>query len=227
MPHVITKSPQQKKVVVVGGGPAGLEAARVCGERGHRVVLFEAAAQVGGQLASPRAGPGARICSAPSAGSRASCAIWRSRSGSTATPGRRRSSPRPRTSSSSPPAARRCGCCPRAAANWPRRRGTYWTARCRSRTACWSMTRPATSPGCRPGVRGAGGTRGGNRHPRARGRAGGRRPELLRASAQSLPRRVRLTPDNRLRGITKVGNQLVARCATTIRARSRSVASTR
>ncbi len=50
MPHVIAKSPQQKKVVVVGGGPAGLEAARVCGERGHRVVLFEAAAQVGGQL---------------------------------------------------------------------------------------------------------------------------------------------------------------------------------
>jgi len=39
-----------RKVVVVGGGPAGLEAARVCAERGHNVVLFEAADRVGGQL---------------------------------------------------------------------------------------------------------------------------------------------------------------------------------
>jgi pyruvate/2-oxoglutarate dehydrogenase complex dihydrolipoamide dehydrogenase (E3) component len=39
-----------RKVVVVGGGPAGLEASRVCAERGHRVVLFEAASQLGGQL---------------------------------------------------------------------------------------------------------------------------------------------------------------------------------
>ena len=39
-----------RKVVVVGGGPAGLEAARVCAERGHRVVLFEAADRLGGQL---------------------------------------------------------------------------------------------------------------------------------------------------------------------------------
>jgi pyruvate/2-oxoglutarate dehydrogenase complex dihydrolipoamide dehydrogenase (E3) component len=36
--------------VVIGGGPAGLEAARVCAERGHAVVLFEAAARLGGQL---------------------------------------------------------------------------------------------------------------------------------------------------------------------------------
>jgi 2,4-dienoyl-CoA reductase-like NADH-dependent reductase (Old Yellow Enzyme family)/thioredoxin reductase len=39
-----------RKVVVVGGGPAGLEAARVAGERGHKVVLFEAASRLGGQL---------------------------------------------------------------------------------------------------------------------------------------------------------------------------------
>ena len=44
-----------RKVVVVGGGPAGLEAARVSAERGHSVVLFEAAQQLGGQLLIGRA----------------------------------------------------------------------------------------------------------------------------------------------------------------------------
>ena len=37
-------------VVVVGGGPAGLEAARVCAERGHAVTLFEAQSEIGGQV---------------------------------------------------------------------------------------------------------------------------------------------------------------------------------
>jgi len=37
-----------KSVLVVGGGPAGLEAARVAAERGHRVVLAEAADRLGG-----------------------------------------------------------------------------------------------------------------------------------------------------------------------------------
>ena len=37
-----------KNVIVVGGGPAGLEAARVAGERGHRVKLMEASHQIGG-----------------------------------------------------------------------------------------------------------------------------------------------------------------------------------
>jgi NADPH-dependent 2,4-dienoyl-CoA reductase/sulfur reductase-like enzyme len=51
MPHVVrhTEGPA-KKVVVVGAGPAGLEAARVCAERGHEVVVFEAADQPGGQI---------------------------------------------------------------------------------------------------------------------------------------------------------------------------------
>ncbi|HEX6119033.1 MAG TPA: NADH:flavin oxidoreductase, partial [Dongiaceae bacterium] len=51
MPHVIAKSTgPKKKVVVVGAGPAGLEAARVSAARGHKVVLFEAADKPGGQV---------------------------------------------------------------------------------------------------------------------------------------------------------------------------------
>ena len=50
IPHVIPKSVGPKrKVVVIGAGPGGLEAARVAGERGHEVVVFEAAARPGGQ----------------------------------------------------------------------------------------------------------------------------------------------------------------------------------
>lgn len=48
--HVIEPSPRQRTAVVVGAGPAGLEAARVLGERGHRVVVFEAADRPGGQI---------------------------------------------------------------------------------------------------------------------------------------------------------------------------------
>jgi 2,4-dienoyl-CoA reductase-like NADH-dependent reductase (Old Yellow Enzyme family)/thioredoxin reductase len=43
-----TKSP--KKILVVGGGPAGLEAARVSAERGHKVTLAEAGDRLGGQF---------------------------------------------------------------------------------------------------------------------------------------------------------------------------------
>jgi NADPH-dependent 2,4-dienoyl-CoA reductase/sulfur reductase-like enzyme len=51
MPHKIQKSTGLKrKIVVVGAGPAGLEAARVAAERGHEVVLFEKNTSVGGQV---------------------------------------------------------------------------------------------------------------------------------------------------------------------------------
>ena len=51
MPHVIARSSgAARKVVVVGGGPGGLEAARVAAARGHDVVLFEAAERPGGQV---------------------------------------------------------------------------------------------------------------------------------------------------------------------------------
>ena len=50
MPHVIARAGRLHKVVVVGAGPAGLEAARVAGERGHKVVVFEAGETAGGQV---------------------------------------------------------------------------------------------------------------------------------------------------------------------------------
>jgi 2,4-dienoyl-CoA reductase-like NADH-dependent reductase (Old Yellow Enzyme family) len=47
----LAPAPHRVKVVVVGAGPAGLEAARVCALRGHEVVLFEARKTLGGALA--------------------------------------------------------------------------------------------------------------------------------------------------------------------------------
>ena len=46
----ITKSTAPKRVLVVGGGPAGLEAARVSAERGHKVTIVEANDNLGGQF---------------------------------------------------------------------------------------------------------------------------------------------------------------------------------
>jgi NADPH-dependent 2,4-dienoyl-CoA reductase/sulfur reductase-like enzyme len=51
MPHIVARSRgPQRKIAIVGAGPAGLEAARVSAERGHEVVLFEAADRPGGQV---------------------------------------------------------------------------------------------------------------------------------------------------------------------------------
>jgi 2,4-dienoyl-CoA reductase-like NADH-dependent reductase (Old Yellow Enzyme family)/thioredoxin reductase len=46
----ITPAPISRKVMVVGGGPAGMEAARVLALRGHRVALYEKGAELGGQV---------------------------------------------------------------------------------------------------------------------------------------------------------------------------------
>ncbi|SOC82965.1 2,4-dienoyl-CoA reductase [Ensifer adhaerens] len=50
MPHIVSKAQTRRKIVVVGAGPAGLEAARVSAERGHEVIVFEAANNAGGQI---------------------------------------------------------------------------------------------------------------------------------------------------------------------------------
>jgi 2,4-dienoyl-CoA reductase (NADPH2) len=48
----------KKRIAVVGGGPAGLSFAAVAGERGHEVVLFERAGELGGQFNLAKRIPG-------------------------------------------------------------------------------------------------------------------------------------------------------------------------
>jgi 2,4-dienoyl-CoA reductase-like NADH-dependent reductase (Old Yellow Enzyme family) len=49
-PHEIARATTRKKVVIVGAGPGGLEAARVSALRGHDTMVIEAAAEPGGQI---------------------------------------------------------------------------------------------------------------------------------------------------------------------------------
>jgi 2,4-dienoyl-CoA reductase-like NADH-dependent reductase (Old Yellow Enzyme family) len=58
MPHVVVRSPRRRGAVVVGGGVAGLEAARVLAARGHQVTLFERAGRLGGQVNLAAIAPG-------------------------------------------------------------------------------------------------------------------------------------------------------------------------
>jgi len=46
----ITPARAEKKVLVIGGGPGGMEAARIAAERGHRVFLYEKSERLGGQI---------------------------------------------------------------------------------------------------------------------------------------------------------------------------------
>ena len=50
MPHTIMPAKEPRKIVIVGAGPGGLEAARVAAERGHDVTVFEAQPDPGGQV---------------------------------------------------------------------------------------------------------------------------------------------------------------------------------
>ncbi len=50
MSHQIAPADRHRRIVIVGAGPAGLEAARISAERGHSVTVFEAQSQPGGQV---------------------------------------------------------------------------------------------------------------------------------------------------------------------------------
>jgi 2,4-dienoyl-CoA reductase-like NADH-dependent reductase (Old Yellow Enzyme family) len=49
-PHEVAKATTTRKIVIIGAGPAWLEAARVAAERGHDVIVFETASEPGGQI---------------------------------------------------------------------------------------------------------------------------------------------------------------------------------
>ena len=48
--YAITPAKKPKKILVAGGGPAGLEAARVAALRGHKVIIYDERDKLGGQL---------------------------------------------------------------------------------------------------------------------------------------------------------------------------------
>lgn len=54
----VTRAERRKKVVIVGGGPAGMEAALIASQRGHKVILFEKEKELGGQLNIAHVPPG-------------------------------------------------------------------------------------------------------------------------------------------------------------------------
>lgn len=48
--HVLIPAKHSRRIVIVGAGPAGMEAARVSAERGHEVIVLEAQSDAGGQV---------------------------------------------------------------------------------------------------------------------------------------------------------------------------------
>jgi dimethylamine/trimethylamine dehydrogenase len=57
-PEIIPAARHRKRLLIVGGGPAGLEAARALGERGHEVILTEARREFGGRVSGESRLPG-------------------------------------------------------------------------------------------------------------------------------------------------------------------------
>jgi dimethylamine/trimethylamine dehydrogenase len=57
-PERVAPAPAARRVLVVGGGPAGMEAARVLGLRGHEVLLAEASRELGGRVTLESSLPG-------------------------------------------------------------------------------------------------------------------------------------------------------------------------
>jgi pyruvate/2-oxoglutarate dehydrogenase complex dihydrolipoamide dehydrogenase (E3) component len=57
---LIRRTDKPKKILIVGGGPAGMEAARIAALAGHRVVLAEALPNLGGSVALAAQAPNAR-----------------------------------------------------------------------------------------------------------------------------------------------------------------------
>ena len=56
--YALVRAEKLKKVFVIGGGPAGMEAARTLAQRGHKVTLFEKSHKLGGQLSLAAVPPG-------------------------------------------------------------------------------------------------------------------------------------------------------------------------
>ena len=48
----MTPAEKKKKILIIGGGVAGMEAARICALRGHQVVLMEKEPALGGTVAA-------------------------------------------------------------------------------------------------------------------------------------------------------------------------------